>query len=208
MMILNKYKNVNDYTKNILKFRYCLHLLGIRCKRCNSVLQYHGWYEVNYISNEGVTKIPILRGVCKKCTENPTHSIKPCFLPGKHQYDLSCREKAVTEYESGSLGLHKALKKAFPSMDVSIMNLKYWVFTSRKKAEEITKKVLSMLQQAAYGMDVASKYTNNLSGNYLKDLLNLCIMHINNLGFSAAEKSSTFMIINNVSNEECTGYYL
>jgi len=207
MIILNKYKNVNEYKENILKFRYCLHLLGIRCKRCNSVLQYHGWYEVNYISNECVTKIPILRGVCKKCTENPTHSIKPCFLPGKHQYDLSCREKAVTEYESGCSGLHKALKKAFPGMNVSIMNLRYWITTSRRKAEEITNKILSVLQQAAYEVDVVSEYINKLSGNYLKDLLNLCTMYINNLGFNA-NKAGIFMVINNVSNEECTGYYL
>lgn len=163
---------------------------------------------MNYISNEGITRIPILRGVCKKCTGNPTHSIKPCFLPGKHQYDLNCREKAVTAYESGSCGLHKALKRAFPSMDVSIINLRYWVLTSRKKAEQITKNILSVVQQASSGMDVVSQYINKLSGNYLKDLLNLCLMYINNLGFNVAEKSSTFMIINNISNEECTGCYL
>lgn len=191
-----------------MKFRYCLNLLGIRCKRCNTVLQYHGWYEVNHISNEGVTRIPILRGVCKKCIGNPTHSIKPCFLPGKHQYDLNCREKAITEYESGCCGLHKALKIAFPGISVSIMNLRYWVLTSRKKAEKTTRNILSALQQAAHGMDVVSEYINKLSGNYLKDLLTLCTMYINNLGFNAAEQSSTFMVINNISNEECTGCYL
>ena len=168
MIILNKYSNVNEYTENILKFRYCLHLLGIRCKKCNSILQYHGWYEVNHISSEGVTRIPILRGVCKMCTGNPTHSIKPCFLPGKHQYDLNCREKAVREYESGCAGLHKALKIAFPGMSVSIMNLRYWILTSRKKAEEITGIILSTLQQAVHGMDVAFEYISKLSGNYLK----------------------------------------
>lgn len=99
MIILNKYKSVNEYLENILKFKYCLHLLKIRCKVCNSVLQYHGCYEVNHISTDGEIKIPILRGVCKGCKGNPTHSIKPCFLPGKHQYDLSCREKAIMSYE-------------------------------------------------------------------------------------------------------------
>jgi len=207
-MILNKYKNVNEYAENILKFRYCLHLLGIRCKRCNSVLLYHGCYEVNHISAEGAVRIPILRGICKKCTGNPTHAIKPCFLPGKHQYNLHSREKAVTQYESGSCGLHKALMIAFPGIDVSIMNLKYWIFTSRRKAKKITKNILSAVQQAAYGMDVVCEYISKLSGNYLKDLLDLCKMYINNLGFNAAEQSSTFMMINSVSNEECTGYYL
>lgn len=191
-----------------MKFRYCLHLLGIRCKRCNSVLMYHGCYEVNHISNEGTVRIPILRGICKKCSSNPTHSIKPCFLPGKHQYNLHCREKAITEYESGTCGLHKALRAAFPGNDVSIMNLKYWISTSRKKAEKLTEKVLSVLQQAVYGMDVVSGYVSIKSGNYLQNLLSLCKLYINRFGFRPAEKSGTFLLINAVSNEEFTGYYL
>jgi len=209
MIILNKYTNVNDYTENILKFRYCLHLLGVRCKKCNSILLYHGFYEVNHISPNGAVVIPILRGVCKNCRGNPTHSLKPCFLPGKHQYNLHCREKAITEYESGSCGLHKAMKAAFPGMTVSIMNLKYWILTSRQKAKVIVEKVLSVLQQVEHSKDVVSKYINKLkSGSYLHNLLNLCKLYTHQLGLKAIEKSGIFLVVNAVSNEECTGHYL
>jgi len=209
MIILNKYTNVNEYLENILKFQYCLHLLGIRCKKCNCFLYYHGCYEVNHIDNDGDKRIPILRGVCKQCEGNPTHSIKPCFLPGKHQYDLHCREKAITDYENGNCGLKKSLNSAFPGMEVSIMNLRYWLSTARKKAEILTGMVLASVQKTSHKLDVVSQYISKLkAGNYLQNLFNLCKYYIKQIGWKPIDDPSIFKVINTVSNEECTGYYL
>jgi hypothetical protein len=209
MIILNKYTNVNEYCENILKFRYCLHLLGVCCKKCNSVLMYHGCYEVNHICLDGAVTIPIIRGVCKNCKGNPTHSIKPCFLPGKHQYNMHCREKAIIEYENNNCGLHKAINSAFPGMNISIMNLKYWLLTSRHKAKAIVEQVLSVIQQVTQNKDIVSEYIRVLkTGNYLHNLLNLCNLYMQQFGWKAIEKSGVFLVINAVSNEECTGCYL
>jgi hypothetical protein len=209
MIILNKYLTVNEYSENILKYRYCLHLLGVHCKKCNSVLVYHGFYEVNHISTDGTVTIPILRGVCKQCKSKPTHAIKPCFLPGKHQYNMYCREKAITEYEKGSCGLHKVINAAFPGMNVSIMNLKYWVLTSRQKAKTLLNKVLSSLQKIAHSKDIVSEYINKLNThNYLHNLFNLCKLYMHQLSFKAIENPDPFLVINAISNEDNTGYYL
>lgn len=209
MIILNKYLTVNEYSENILKFQYCLHLLGVRCKKCNSCLAYHGCYEVNHISPDGAITIPILRGVCKQCEGNPTHSIKPCFLPGRHQYNIYCREKAITEYENNNHGLHKAINIAFPGMYVSIMNLKYWILTSRQKAKKLINKVLASLQQTKHNKDIVSEYIIKLDiNNYLHSLFNVCKLYINQFRLKPLKNSDVFLVINAVSNEEKTGYYL
>jgi len=61
-------------------------------------------------------------------------------------------------YENGNCGLHRALKKAIPGMDVSIMNLKYWLSTSRQKAKKITDKVLSKVQKFMHSKDIVWEY--------------------------------------------------
>ena len=206
MIILNKYKSVNEYLENILKFKYCLHLLKIRCKVCNSVLQYHGCYEVNHISTDGEIKIPILRGVCKGCKGNPTHSIKPCFLPGKHQYDLSCREKAIMSYEKGKRGLHKAMRSAFGNLQVAISNLQYWLKTSSQKADKITKVILAKIQESGNNIDILSKYFMELqSKHYIDHLFNLCRWYVEHFTGNQV-KDSPFSLINSVSNEEVPNY--
>ncbi len=59
---------------------------------------YHACYEVNYKSNEIITKIIILRYKCKKC--NVTHALKPEFLASRYQYDTSERQKYIFQHNN------------------------------------------------------------------------------------------------------------
>ena len=111
---------------------------------------YHACYEVNYKSNEIITKIIILRYKCKKC--DVTHALKPEFLASRHQYDTLERQKYVLQYNNVSKGrksLRELCCQLFPSILVSHTVMYYWirVATTRKDVTEpfITKEIQEYL---------------------------------------------------------------
>lgn len=62
MRVLNFCDDVNTDKRIIFTVK-----IEIRCSTCGTVMVYHACYEVNYKSDEIITKITILRYKCKKC---------------------------------------------------------------------------------------------------------------------------------------------
>lgn len=141
LRIINFCSDVNTYKKIIFTIK-----LEVFCNICGSLMIYHACYEVNYKSNEIVTKITILRYMCKSC--NVTHSLKPEFLASRHQYDTFERQQYVLQYNEISkeiISLRNLCCKLFPSILVSHTVMYYWVciITERKIVSEplITKEI-------------------------------------------------------------------
>jgi hypothetical protein len=209
MIILNKFRDVKSYVEGILKYKYNLEPLKMECPACGGLLTYFGCYEVNYIDDEDDRKIPILRGLCSTCKK--THSVKPFFLPGKHQYALKCRETAVKAYQQAGLGLKKSLKASFNNKEISVMNLKYWLKTTATKCSILTNRILQNIQQYFSNVDIVSDYIReHKSIDSVDTIYNLSIKYIKLFTGTEPEDSffSRFNIVNAVSNEECTGLYL
>jgi hypothetical protein len=209
MIILHLFKDVNSYSENIHKYKYGLEYLKLKCPKCGSILCYWGSYEVNYIDDECEKKILILRGMCKHCEE--THSIKPCFLPGQHQYALFCREAAVLAHRNKKLGLRRALRAGFMKRKVSLMNLKYWLETTVQKCSCLITKILSNIQIHFGNEDAISTYVREIKrDDGLESTYRLSNWYIKLItGITASNHlSSWFNVINAVSCEECTGLYL
>lgn len=209
MIILNKFRNVKSYVEGILKYRYNLEPLKMECPVCGCLLTYFGCYEVNYIDDEDDMKIHILRGFCSTCKK--THSVKPFFLPGKHQYALKCREAAVEAYQETGVGLKKALKISFSKKQISVMNLKYWLKTTVTKCSELTNKILCSIQHHFSNIDIVSDYIReHKSIDGIDTIYNLSIKYIRLFTGTDPDDSffTRFNIVNAVSNEERTGLYL
>jgi hypothetical protein len=119
---------------------------------------YHACYEVNYKSNEIITKIIILRYICKKC--NVTHSLKPEFLASRHQYDTFERQKYVLQYNDiskGKISLRKLCCKLFPTVLVSHTVMYYWVCVATARKTVIEPLVTKEIQAYLPSCDVSSE---------------------------------------------------
>ena len=119
---------------------------------------YHACYEVNYKSNEIITKIIILRYKCKKC--DVTHSLKPEFLASRHQYDTFERQKYVLQYNDilkGRTSLRQLCYKLFPSLLVSHTVMYYWVRVVLMKKAVIEPLIVKEIQEYSPSCDVSSE---------------------------------------------------
>lgn len=143
---------------------------------------YHACYEVNYKSNEQVTKIIILRYKCKKC--DVTHSLKPEFLASRHQYDTFERQKYVLQYNDISKdkkSLRKLCNKLFPSLLVSHTVMYYWVRVATARKETIEPLVTKEIQEYSPSCDISTELLpeaeaipqNTRNKEYSKDMAKL-----------------------------------
>ncbi|WP_139903947.1 hypothetical protein [Clostridium thermarum] len=209
MIILYLFKDVNSYSENIHKYKYGLEYLRLKCPKCGCILCYWGSYEVNYVDDDCERKLLILRGMCKKCEQS--HSIKPWFLPGKHQYALPCREAAVLAHRNEKVGLRRALRAGFKKKEVSLMNLKYWIETTARKCSILISKILAIVQKHFGNEDTISTYVREIKRNdNFESIYRLSKWYIELITCKAVSDcpESWFNIINTISNIECTGLYL
>jgi hypothetical protein len=119
---------------------------------------YHACYEVNYKSDQIITRIIILRYKCKKC--GVTHSLKPEFLASRHQYDTFERQKYVLQYNDilkNNISLRKLCYKLFPSLLVSHTVMYYWVCVAVPRKNIIEPLVTKGIQEYLPSCDITSE---------------------------------------------------
>jgi hypothetical protein len=119
---------------------------------------YHACYEVNYKSNEIITKITILRYICKKC--NTTHALKPEFLASRHQYDTIERQQYVLQYNDiskGNKSLRELCCQLFPSILVSHTVMYYWVRVATTRKDVIEPLITKEIQEYLPSCDISSE---------------------------------------------------
>ncbi|MCX7842998.1 MAG: DUF6431 domain-containing protein [Clostridia bacterium] len=153
MRVLNFCDDVNTYKEIIFKLR-----IEIRCSTCGTLMVYHACYEVNYKSDEIITKITILRYKCQKC--NVTHALKPEFLASRHQYDTFQRQNYVLQYNDISkdlISLRQLCCKLFPSLLVSHTVMYYWVRVITEKKAVIEPLIIKEIQEYLPSCDISSE---------------------------------------------------
>jgi hypothetical protein len=153
LRIINFGCDVKTYIEIIFTIR-----IEVYCNVCNSLMVYHGCYQVNYKSNELITKIVILRVRCKKC--NVTHSLKPEFLASRHQYDTLERQRYVLQYNDISkrrFSLRNLCNKLFPSVMVSHTVMYYWVRVAAVKKNIVEPLITGEIQNYLPSCDICSE---------------------------------------------------
>lgn len=153
MRVLNFCDDVNTYKRIILTVK-----IEISCSTCGTLMVYHACYEVNYKSDEMITKITILRYKCRKC--NVTHALKPEFLASRHQYDTYQRQNYVLQYNDiskGTISLRNLCRKLFPSLLVSHTVMYYWVRVITTKKVVIEPLITKGIQEYLPSCDISSE---------------------------------------------------
>jgi len=153
LRVLNFCEDVNTYKRIIFTIN-----IEIRCSTCGTLMVYHACYEVNYKSDEIITKITILRYKCKKC--NVTHALKPEFLASRHQYDTYQRQNYVLQYNDvlkGPISLRQLCCRLFPSLLVSHTVMYYWVRVVTTKKAVIAKLITKEIQEYLPSCDISSE---------------------------------------------------
>ena len=153
LRLFNFCDDVNTYKRIIFTLK-----VEICCNVCGTGMVYHACYEVNYKSNEIITKIIILRYKCKKC--NVTHALKPEFLASRHQYDTFQRQNYVLRYNDiskGQISLRLLCCKLFPSLPVSHTVMYYWVRVATAKKAVIEPPMAKGIQEYLPSCDISSE---------------------------------------------------
>lgn len=153
MRVLNFCDDVNTYKRIIFTVK-----IEIRCSTCGTLMVYHACYEVNYKSDEIITKITILRYKCQKC--NVTHSLKPEFLASRHQYDTCQRQNYILQYNDiskGPISLRHLCCKLFPSLLISHTVMYYWVRVVTAKKTAIEPLITKGIQEYLPSCDISSE---------------------------------------------------
>ncbi len=153
MRVLNFCDDVNTYKRIIFTVK-----IEIRCSTCGTLMVYHACYEVNYKSDEIITKITILRYKCKKC--GVTHALKPEFLASRHQYDSYQRQNYVLQYNDiskGTISLRQLCCRLFPSLLVSHTVMYYWVRVVTERKTAIEPSITKGIQEYLPSCDISSE---------------------------------------------------
>jgi len=153
LRVLNFCDDVNTYKRIIFTVK-----IEIRCSTCGTLMVYHACYEINYKSDEIITKITILRYKCKEC--NVTHALKPEFLASRHQYDTYQRQNFVLQYNDISkdpISLRQLCYRLFPSLLVSHTVMYYWVRVVTTKKTAIEPLITKGIQEYLPSCDISSE---------------------------------------------------